>query len=56
MFDFTFGVVQGVERFADPETGTGFTRVGLLRVANAGEAIPDPSTAFALLTSVRMTE
>ena len=44
-----------MERFADPETGTGFSRVGLLRVANTGEAVRDPSTAFALLTPVRMT-
>ena len=27
-----------MDRFADPETGTGSTRVGLLRVANACEA------------------
>ena len=45
-----------MERFADPETGTGFTRVGDAERANACEAIRDPSTSFALLTSVRMTK
>jgi hypothetical protein len=45
-----------VERFADPETGTGFTPAGLLRLADAREAVRDPSTSFTSLTPVRMTK
>jgi hypothetical protein len=36
-----------MERFADSETGTGITRTR--------DAVRDSSTAFALLTPVRMT-
>jgi len=37
------------------KTGTGFACVGALRCAATREAVRDPSTSFALLTSLRMT-
>jgi hypothetical protein len=40
-------ILPEVERFADSETGTGFTP--------RREAVRDPATSFALLTPLRMT-
>ena len=44
-----------VERCADPRTGTGIARADSLRSIAARDTVRDPSTALALLASLRMT-